>query len=419
LGANPLVAVVGHQSAEVTEAIERAFPSASVRFAIQAEQKGTGHAVQASAGSLREYSGPILILYGDVPLLRLQTLRQLFEKFQTSKVPLALVTTLPPDPTGYGRVVRKQGAIARVVEQKDCSPEELGIREANAGIYVAQSDFLWPGLERIRKDNAQGEFYLTDLVQLAAEAGGVASITAEFAETIGVNDRVELATCAKVIQQQLNEKLMRQGVTLLDPSTAWITEDVQIGEDAEIGPSVAIAASKIGRAVRIGQGCILNRATVGDDCEIKPYSVIEDSVLGKQCIVGPFARLRPGTDLADGVHLGNFVETKKARLGAGTKANHLSYLGDAVIGASVNVGAGTITCNFDGVNKHETVLGDNVFVGSDTQFVAPVKVGEGAYIGAGTTVTEDVPPKSLSLSRSPQVIKEGWVARKKPKQKAK
>ena len=302
----------------------------------------------------------------------------------------------------------------RVVEQKDASPEEQRIREVNAGLYVANSSFLWAALADIKSSNAQGEFYLTDLVEKAAAQGPVATVAVDFSETAGVNDRVDLAACTKVLQERINAAHMRAGVTLLDPASAFIDEDVAIGADSEIGPQVSLhGKTRVGGGVVIGQGCVLTDTTLAEGTRVRPYCVFESATVGKGCQIGPFSRLRPGTELAEDVHLGNFVETKKARIGKGSKVNHLTYLGDAKVGAGVNVGAGTITCNYDGVNKFETVLEDGVFVGSDTQLVAPVTVGAGSYIGAGTTVTEDVPPGSLTLSRAPQVIKEGWVARKK------
>jgi bifunctional UDP-N-acetylglucosamine pyrophosphorylase/glucosamine-1-phosphate N-acetyltransferase len=419
LAAAPVVAVVGHQAEAVTEAVKEVFPSQRVRFALQKEQRGTADAVRSAHGELKDHQGAILILYGDTPLLRRETLEALLEAYRSGGGPLAMVTTVAQDPTGYGRVVRDGGKVQRVVEHKDCTPEQAKITECNAGIYAVEAGFLWRSLSQVQSQNAQGELYLTDLVAMAAREGGAVAVTADFLETAGVNDRAELAACAKAMQERINLRHMKAGVTMEDPATTYIHEDVRLGPDTELGPMVTLRAGcSIGSGARIGQGCVLSSSVVGDAVEVKPYSVLEDAQVGKGCIIGPFARLRPGTQLAEGVHIGNFVETKKAQIGKGSKANHLAYLGDAKIGAGVNVGAGTITCNYDGVNKHLTELGDHVFVGSDTQLVAPVKVGDGAYIGAGTTVTEDVPPMSLTLSRAPQIIKEGWVAKKKAKGQA-
>jgi len=417
LGASPVVPVVGHQAEEVERNVRTHFPSAPLRFALQREQRGTADAVRSAEEALKGFSGHVLILYGDVPLVRRETLEALVAAHEKSGGVLSLVSTSPADPTGYGRVLREGGRVVRIVEHKDTTPEQRAVRECNAGIYVVASSFLWPALGRIKSANAQGEFYLTDLVEMAAAQGPVGSVEADFGETAGVNDRVELAARARDMQTRINTQHMRAGVTLHDPAATWIEEGVAIGPDTEVFPMVTLAGGTVvGRNVTIGQGCVLTASSVADGVNLKPYTVLEEARVGERSIVGPFARLRPGTELAEEVHVGNFVETKKARIGRGSKANHLAYLGDARIGAGVNVGAGTITCNYDGVNKHLTELGDGVFIGSDSQLVAPVKVGEGAYVGAGTTVTKDVPPGSLAVSRTPQVNVEGWAARKKERQ---
>lgn len=417
LGASPVVPVVGHQAEEVERALRTRFSQAPLRFALQAEQRGTADAVRSARPALEGFTGRVLILYGDVPLVRRETLEALLQAHEAAGGLLSMVSTFPQDPTGYGRVLREGERVVRIVEHKDCTPEQRAVRECNAGIYVVESSFLWEALQRVDSHNAQGELYLTDLVEMAAARGRVGAIAADFEETAGVNDRVELAARARSLQARINERHMRAGVTLLDPATAYIEEDVSIGPDTEIGPSVSLGAGTVvGRGVSIGQGCVLSASRVADGSVLKPYTVLEEAVVGERCILGPFARLRPGTALEEGVHLGNFVETKKARIGRGSKANHLSYLGDANVGAGVNVGAGTITCNYDGVDKHVTEIGDGAFIGSDTQLVAPVKVGAGAYVGAGTTVTKEVPPGSLAVSRAPQVNKQGWAARKKARQ---
>jgi bifunctional UDP-N-acetylglucosamine pyrophosphorylase/glucosamine-1-phosphate N-acetyltransferase len=417
LGASPVVPVVGHQAEEVERTVRTHFPSAPLRFALQREQRGTADAVRSAQEALKDFSGRVLILYGDVPLVRRETLEALVAAHEKSGGVLSLVSTSLADPTGYGRILREGGRVVRIVEHKDATPEQRAVRECNAGIYVVESSFLWSALGRIKSTNAQGEFYLTDLVEMAAAQGPVGSVEADFAETAGVNDRVELAARARDMQTRINAQHMRAGVTLHDPAATWIEEGVAIGPDTEVFPLVTLAGGTVvGRNVTIGQGCVLTASSVADGVNLKPYTVLEEARVGERSIVGPFARLRPGTELAEEVHVGNFVETKKARIGRGSKANHLAYLGDAKIGAGVNVGAGTITCNYDGVNKHLTELGDGVFIGSDTQLVAPVKVGEGSYVGAGTTVTKDVPPGSLAVSRTPQVNVEGWAARKKARQ---
>ncbi len=414
LGASPVVAVVGHQAQQVQSTLEAAFPGKALRFAVQTEQLGTGHAVRSAQAALEGYAGPVLILYGDTPLLQLSTLRALKEAYERAKVPLAMVTATPQDAASYGRVVREAGRVRKVVEHKDCSPAERALTEINAGIYLADAAFLWKVLAQLRPANAQGEYYLTDLVEHAAREGGVEAVQVDFADIAGANDRAELAQLARALRERINTAWMKAGVSFVDPSNTYVEEGVEIGADSELGPLVSLqGATRLGKNVRVGQGCVVTNVTLGDGTVVKPYSVLDDSTVGPGCEIGPFARVRPGSELAEGVHLGNFVETKKARIGKKSKANHLSYLGDAIIGAGVNVGAGTITCNYDGVNKHVTELGDNVFIGSDTQLVAPVKVGQGAYVGAGSTVTQDVPPMSLALSRTPQVNKEGWVEKKK------
>jgi bifunctional UDP-N-acetylglucosamine pyrophosphorylase/glucosamine-1-phosphate N-acetyltransferase len=414
VGAAQVVVVVGHQGEEVVSAVGRHFPNQPVSFAVQREQRGTADAVLAARERLADHQGPILILYGDVPLLRSATLQTLLDTYRTRRAALALITSRAADPVGYGRVVRSRGRISRVVEQKDCTPALRRIRECNAGIYAADSRFLWTSLPQTKAVNAQRELYLTDLVAFAAKKRKLADVSADFSEIAGVNDREELAFCARLLQRRINSSHMKNGVTLNDPETAYIEEGVEIGSDCALAPMVSLQGkTQIGEAVSVGQGCVIADSVIGARTEVRPYSVIENARIGERCILGPFCRLRPGTELAESVHIGNFVETKKALIGRGSKANHLSYLGDARIGAGVNIGAGTITCNYDGVDKHVTVLEDDVFVGSDTQLVAPVTVKAGAMIAAGTTVTEDVPPMSLVLSRTPQVVKEGWVAEKR------
>jgi bifunctional UDP-N-acetylglucosamine pyrophosphorylase/glucosamine-1-phosphate N-acetyltransferase len=398
LGADPIAVVLGHGRAEVEAVLRSRFqgqPEKRLRLVSQLEQKGTAHAVLAAKESLSDFRGTLLILYGDVPLLTAETLRRLLA---AREGPLSFLTTRPPDPHGYGRVIRTaEGSVARVVEERDCTPAERAIREVNAGIYRVDAGFLWKSLHAIGTDNAQRELYLTDLVALAAGAGGATAVPADFYEVGGVNDRVELAAAAARLRARINRAHQLAGVTLVAPDQTFIDGSVKLGADVVIEP-----------------GCVLSGNTViSAGARIRAYSALEDATVGPDCVVGPFAHLRPGTVLGPGVHLGNFVETKNAQLGAKTKANHLSYLGDAVIGAGVNVGAGTITCNYDGVAKHQTRLGDGVFIGSDSQLVAPVTVGKGAYVAAGTTVIEDVPADALAVSRVPQVNVAGWAAKRR------
>lgn len=414
-GAQQVVAVVGHQSNDVIGALSPHFQGQSLHFALQAAQRGTGDAVNSARKALAHFSGAVLILYGDVPLLTTKTIERLIAAYESTRGPLAMVTCRLENPTGYGRVLRGTGhRVVGVVEEKDATAEQRQIHEVNAGIYLVESAFLWSALERLTPQNAQGELYLTDIVAQAVRVGECVTCDASAEETAGVNDRAELAQRAEVIRNRINARHLQAGVTLIHPDSTFIDAGVEIGPDATIGPSVTISGEcEIGAGVTIGQGVVMTHSTVGDGADIKPYSVLEEAVVGPACHVGPFARLRPGTVLDRGVHVGNFVETKKARLREGTKAGHLSYLGDADIGPGCNIGAGTITCNYDGVNKHQTVLGSDVFIGSDTQLVAPVRIGDGAFVAAGTTVTQEVPAGALAMSRAPQVNKEGWAERRR------
>ena len=412
VGASRVVAVVGHQGDAVRASLAAAFEGRPLTFATQASQRGTGDAVASAKAALAGFRGAVLILCGDVPLITADTVRRLLETYRAGKGPLALITCHVSDATGYGRIVRRAGKIESIVEHKDATAQERAILEVNAGMYVADAAFLVSALDKLSPRNAQGELYLTDIVAQAAAVGEVGSIAAPIEEALGVNDRVELAERARVMRSRINEGHMRSGVTLVDPATTFIDEGVEIGPDTTLGPNVTLRGNtEVGTGVRIGQGCVVEGSTVGDGSELKPYTVLEETVVGPNCHVGPFTRCRPATVLEAGVHLGNFVETKKTRMKKGAKAGHLSYLGDAEVGQGTNIGAGTITCNYDGVNKHVTTIGDEVFIGSDTQLVAPVKVGDRSFVAAGTTVTHDVPADALVLSRTPQTVKEGWAAK--------
>ncbi len=415
-GASPVVVVVGHQAAAVEAALRAALPGAPLRFAVQAEQRGTAHAVLAARRALRGVAGPIAILSGDTPLLSSATLRRVVQARARARAPLAFATMNLAEPRGYGRVLRDgRGRPARIVEEKDASADQRVIGEVNAGLYCAEAGFLWKALARVGSRNAQGEFYLTDLVALAARRAPAVAVEVEPLEASGVNDRAELARAGQVLQRRRASALMRAGVTLEDPDHFLCDEGVVVAADVTVEPGVRLrGATRIGPGCRIGQGSVLTDAVLAAGVTVRPYTVIEGpATVGARAMLGPFSRVRPGTELGEDVHLGNFVETKKATLGKGSKANHLAYLGDAVIGAGVNVGCGTITCNYDGEKKHQTRIGDGAFIGSDSILVAPVEVGAGAYTAAGSTVTEDVPPGALALGRAKQVNKEGWVARLK------
>ena len=411
-GASRVVCVIGH-GAEAVSGMLRDRYDARVGTALQAEQRGTGDAARCGQAALPDYDGWILILNGDSALLSSNALLALLEHTQQAATPLALLTAFLPDASGYGRIVRdERGAILRIQEQRDCSHEERAIREFNPGVYAVRSEFLREATRQLTSHNAQGELYLTDLVALAAARGGVSGLAWDVSELHGINDRHELALRERDLAQRIAREHMKRGVTIRDPLNTRIQPDVTIEPDAVIEAGVELRGkTQIGAGAHIDVGCVLIDTIVQAEAQVLPYSVSTDSTIGPGARVGPFSHLRPGSVLGRGVHIGNFVETKKTRMGEGSKANHLSYLGDGQIGSHVNVGAGTIFCNYDGVNKHTTVLEDGVFVGSDSQLVAPVTVGKNAYIGTGTTVTMNVPEDALAIGRARQVNKPGLAAR--------
>ncbi len=421
LGADPVVVVVGHQ-AEAVGAAARASSARGIRSVLQEEQRGTGHAVRCALAALEAFSGDVLILYGDVPLIRAETLRRLVEAHRAERADLSLLTVRYEDPTGYGRIVREpDGRVRGIVEERDATRAERAITEVNPGIYCVGAGVLRPLIAALRDDNAQREFYLTDIVGLAAAGGQrvIAIETGRPAEVAGINTRAELARMEATLRAEIVERWMAAGVTFEDPATAYVGPDVEIGADAVIGPNVTLRGkTRIGRGCRLDGTSWLVDATLADGVHLLFGCWVQEAEVGADAIIGPFARLRAGTRLGEGVHIGNFVETKKAVLGTGTKANHLTYLGDCEIGADTNVGAGTITCNYDGFDKHFTKIGDRVQIGSDTQLVAPVAVGDDSYVAAGTTVTTDVPAGALAVSRMPIKLVEGWVERFRARKRA-
>ncbi len=421
LGAERVVVVVGHQAEAVQAALVAALPGAPLRFAEQREQLGTAHAVLQAKAAMRGWAGPILILSGDTPLLTVEALSAVVSARARTKALAVMATMRPESPRGYGRVVRdERGRAVRVVEEKDATEAERAIGEVNSGLYCVESEFLWRALGKVGAKNAQGEFYLPDLVAMAAARGGASTVEVPALVAAGVNDRVDLARVGRVLVGRLAEAHARAGVTIEDPARFDCDEGVEIGQDVVIEPGVRLRGrTRVGAETVIGAGCILQDALVGEGVTLKPYTIVEDARVEAKAIVGPFARLRPGSEIGEGAHVGNFVETKKTRLGKGSKANHLTYLGDADIGRGVNVGAGTITCNYDGEKKHPTRIGDGVFVGSDSILVAPIEIGAGAYVAAGSTLTEAVPPGALALGRARQVTKEGWVARRQQEKQMK
>ncbi len=406
LGDSQLHVVTGHGAERVNAAFS-AYKELS--FIQQEQQLGTGHAVQQVLPSLREGS-IALILYGDVPLISQSTLTRLLSVVNENT--LGLLTVTLNNPSGYGRIVRNTtGSVTSIVEQKDASPEQLSIQEINTGIMAVNSSQLQKWLPALSNNNAQGEYYLTDIIAMAVE-DGIAVITEEAEnewEVMGINNRQQQAELERIHQQNIAKQLMADGVTLLDPLRFDCRGELNYGNDVVIDVNCVFEGNNtIGSNVTIGPNCVLKNAVIGDNTEIKANSMIEDSQLATACVIGPFARLRPGTQLAEGAKIGNFVETKKALIGKGSKVNHLSYIGDASLGQNVNVGAGTITCNYDGVNKHQTTIGDNVFVGSNTALVAPITVEGGATIGAGSTINKNVEEDVLALTRSPQKNINGW-----------
>ncbi|QIP58012.1 bifunctional UDP-N-acetylglucosamine diphosphorylase/glucosamine-1-phosphate N-acetyltransferase GlmU [Hafnia alvei] len=404
LGAQNVHLVYGHGG----DLLKEKLSDQPLNWVLQAEQLGTGHAMQQAAPHFSD-DEDVLMLYGDVPLISGETLQRLLAAKPQGGI--GLLTVKLANPTGYGRIVRENDNVVGIVEHKDATAEQHKINEINTGILVASGRDLKRWLGKLNNNNAQGEYYITDIIALAHQEGHrIEAVHPDrLSEVEGVNNRLQLSALEREYQSEQAQKLLLAGVMLLDPARFDLRGELIHGRDISIDTNVIIEGTvKLGDRVRIGTGCVLKDCVIGDDCEISPYTVIENSTLATECTVGPFARLRPGADLAEKAHVGNFVEMKKARLGKGSKAGHLSYLGDAEIGDNVNIGAGTITCNYDGANKFKTIIGDDVFVGSDTQLVAPVTIGNGVTIAAGTTVTKNVAEKELVLSRVKQMHIQGW-----------
>ncbi len=404
LAPSRLVIVHGHGA----ETVREAFPDHDIRWALQSPPRGTGHAVQQAVTELDDAS-PTLVLYGDVPLTRAATLGALATAAGTDR--LALLTVHLDDPAGYGRIVREAGAVRRIVEHKDASEAERSITEVNTGILVAPTPALKRWLAGLTNDNAQGEYYLTDIVA-AAVADGVEVVATHpdhVWETLGVNSKRQLAELERVHQHNLAGDLLDAGVHLMDPARIDVRGSLRCGRDVVIDVGCVFEGDvELADGVRIHAHCVVRDSRLGAGTEVLPFCHLESAVVGEQARIGPYARLRPGTELAEHTHVGNFVEFKNTRMAAGSKANHLAYVGDATVGRNVNIGAGTITCNYDGANKHRTVIEDDAFIGSDTQLVAPVTVGRGATLGAGTTLTADAPADKLTISRARQLTIENW-----------
>ncbi len=415
LGASRLCVVIGHEAEQVRQSVGEG--ENNVVFVEQNPQLGTGHAVQLAAAHLTD-DAPTLVLYGDVPLTQVETLRRLVS--QVNERSMALLTVNLDNPTGYGRIVRDaQGHVRKIVEQKDATADELAIHEVNTGILVAPTLALKRWLSQLSNQNAQGEYYLTDVIAMAVADGlqvATEQPSAEW-ETLGVNSKAQLAQLERIYQGQIAQQLLEQGVGLSDPARIDVRGKLVCGMDVSIDVNCVFEGQvQLGDGVQIGANCVIRNAQIAKGTQVAPFTHIEGATVGEDAKIGPFARLRPDAVLADRTHIGNFVEIKKTVLGTGSKVNHLAYVGDATVGKSVNIGAGVITCNYDGANKYQTIIGDGAFIGSDSQLVAPVTIGEGATIGAGSTITKDAPPNQLSLARGRQVTIEGWRRpEKKPK----
>jgi len=410
-GAGRVIVVVGKDAEQV-----KAASGPGAEFVVQAERLGTGHACQQAESMLKGYQGTVLVLCGDAPLISEQTLKVMIDEHSSSRAVATVLTAFPSETRGLGRIVRDAfGEFIGIVEERDADEEQRAIREINAGFYCFDAQALFHALRLIDNNNAQKEYLLTDVLAILRSRGGISTVvTRDFQETIGINDRAWLSAAEEIMQTRVQQRLMYEGVTIVSPKSTYIEADVVIGRDTTIMPSTVLRGKTvIGEKCEIGPNTTLINAKVDANCVIT-HSVVTESRIGEHCHVGPFAHLRPGNDVHPHVRVGNFVEIKKSRIGRGSKVSHLSYIGDTQMGEDVNMGAGTIVVNYDGVNKHETIIGDKAFVGCNANLVAPVTLGENSFVAAGSTITKDVPAFSLALSRARQENKEGWVHRKRP-----
>ncbi len=412
--AERIAVVVGHQAEEVRKAV----PHPGIRFAEQKEQRGTGHAVMSAREAVESDDGYLMILYGDSPLLRESTLRELVTRQVAGEAAGTLLSAMMDDPTGYGRVIRDDAnlAVEEIVEQKAANPQQLAIHEANMGIYCFRADLFWKYVDEMGTNNPAGEYYLTDMVAILRRAGHLvhAMRIADANEALGINDRVDLANVDRILRRRKTHELMVAGVTIENPDTVAIDSDVRIGADTVVEPFARILGhTVIGENCHIGAGAIVHDSQLADQVEIAPYTLVGHSRLERGVHAGPFARLRMENHVGENAHIGNFVELKKTEMGAGAKANHLAYLGDSRVGAKANIGAGTITCNYDGFAKHPTVIGEGAFVGSNSTLVAPLEIGAGAYTAAGSVITETVPADALAIGRAQQVVKPEWAKKRR------
>ncbi len=405
LKAEENILILGYKKDEILSRLEK-----GVSYVVQEEQLGTGHAILQAKEKLKDYTGDVLIVCGDTPLLTKETLEDFYEFYKGNSLSAAILTAHFENPFGYGRIVKEHGKVLKIVEEKEANEYTKKIKEVNTGVYIFNSQDLFKALEKIDNKNEKGEYYITDVIEILSreEKSILSYLLEDNREVLGVNSKIDLALAAKIIRERKNNKLMEDGVILIDPSTTYIEDDVKIGKDTVIYPNVFIEGNTdIGEECEILSNTRIIDSKIASNVRIEA-SVIEESIVENGATIGPFAHLRPKSHLKENVHIGNFVETKKSVLEKGVKAGHLTYLGDANIGEKTNIGAGTITCNYDGVNKFKTEIGKNVFIGSDTMLVAPVAVGDNSLIGAGSVITKNVPNDSLGVSRSKQIIKEGW-----------
>ncbi len=412
--AQDVYAIIGHEA----ERVRTAMRHTGVNFVLQAEQRGTGHALMVAREALAAYDH-VIVLSGDAPMISAQTIERLRDFHLQQRAAMTLLSAELENPTGYGRVLRKSAKSAEVVgivEEKSATPAQKKIREINSGFYVFDVKEIYSRIGELSTDNAHREYYLTDMATVFKKACQRVVVwkTSTPSEVLGANTRAELADIDQQIRLAKCQQLMADGATIFYPATCVIDVDVEIAADTVIEPYVQLLGkTKIGSNSRVRSYCVIRDSEIGDGVTVRPGCIMEDARIGPGAIIGPYSHLRPGSEIGEGAHVGNFVETKKIKLGKGSKANHLTYLGDAEIGAGVNIGAGTITCNYDGIHKHKTVIDDDVFIGSDSTLVAPVRVGKGAYVGAASCITEDVPEDSLAVARGRQIVKEGWVRQKR------
>jgi bifunctional UDP-N-acetylglucosamine pyrophosphorylase/glucosamine-1-phosphate N-acetyltransferase len=417
LNPNPVAIVIGHGA----ETVRRAYAGSDVAWILQEQQRGTGHAVLCAKQAFEGFHGEVMILSGDVPFIREQTLRLLVAHHRSGNAAVTLLTAFLDEPKGYGRILRDdQGNATGIVEEKDATPEQREIREVNAGVYVVSASFVFEALGEVKSHNQQGEYYLPDIVAIGlAQRADIETVRVDdVREMLGINTREELAFMEKDLRQSINKKWMLAGVTLKDPDTTYIEDEVTIGKDTVIGPNTQLRGKTvIGERCQIDGSAFLTDAQIGDEVHLRFSVVMTGCRVENGAIIGPFAHLRPGSSLGPNVHIGNFVETKQAKIGAGTKANHLTYLGDVTIGSETNIGAGTITCNYDGFHKYNTIIGDRVQVGSDTTLIAPISLGDDVYVATASTVRHDVPAGALVYNPRDERMREGWTEQKRKKMK--